>query len=128
MEHAVLEFLSAPFEVFHFIPPFAGSRGGREKCRTVIWAKITSFSHRKVSGRDIQVCCVAPSLVRGVTFCRACSDVVPVDLTHRCCVSIPADKLCDQVSDAILDACLEQDPNSKVACGECVPGEGVLCV
>ena len=43
MEHAVLEFLSAPFEVFHFIPPFAGSRGGREKCRTVIWAKITSF-------------------------------------------------------------------------------------
>ncbi|KAL5479332.1 hypothetical protein EMCRGX_G022842 [Ephydatia muelleri] len=26
------------------------------------------------------------------------------------------DKLCDQVSDAILDACLEQDPNSKVAC------------
>ncbi|KAF6261472.1 S-adenosylmethionine synthase [Scenedesmus sp. NREL 46B-D3] len=26
------------------------------------------------------------------------------------------DKLCDQVSDAILDACLEQDPLSKVAC------------
>ncbi|SAM85835.1 probable SAM2-S-adenosylmethionine synthetase 2 [Ustilago bromivora] len=26
------------------------------------------------------------------------------------------DKICDQVSDAILDACLEQDPNSKVAC------------
>uniref|UniRef100_A0A7S0BKY6 S-adenosylmethionine synthase n=1 Tax=Rhodosorus marinus TaxID=101924 RepID=A0A7S0BKY6_9RHOD len=26
------------------------------------------------------------------------------------------DKLCDQVSDAILDACLEQDPQSKVAC------------
>jgi len=26
------------------------------------------------------------------------------------------DKLCDQVSDAILDACLEQDPYSKVAC------------
>ncbi|CBI17155.3 unnamed protein product, partial [Vitis vinifera] len=25
------------------------------------------------------------------------------------------DKLCDQVSDAILDACLEQDPESKVA-------------
>ncbi len=28
------------------------------------------------------------------------------------------DKLCDQVSDAILDAHLEQDPNAKVACGE----------
>jgi len=26
------------------------------------------------------------------------------------------DKLCDQVSDAVLDACLKQDPNSKVAC------------
>ncbi|KAI8471287.1 MAG: S-adenosylmethionine synthase [Monoraphidium minutum] len=26
------------------------------------------------------------------------------------------DKLCDQVSDAVLDACLEQDPYSKVAC------------
>ncbi len=27
------------------------------------------------------------------------------------------DKLCDQVSDAVLDACLAQDPASKVACG-----------
>ncbi|KAJ1953989.1 methionine adenosyltransferase sam2 [Dispira parvispora] len=26
------------------------------------------------------------------------------------------DKICDQISDAILDACLEQDPLSKVAC------------
>jgi S-adenosylmethionine synthetase len=26
------------------------------------------------------------------------------------------DKLCDQVSDAILDACLANDPYSKVAC------------
>jgi len=26
------------------------------------------------------------------------------------------DKLCDQVSDAVLDACLAQDPNSRVAC------------
>lgn len=26
------------------------------------------------------------------------------------------DKLCDQVSDAVLDACLEQDPTSRVAC------------
>jgi len=29
------------------------------------------------------------------------------------------DKLCDQVSDAILDACLREDPNSKVACETC---------
>ena len=26
------------------------------------------------------------------------------------------DKLCDQVSDAILDACLKDDPQSRVAC------------
>lgn len=26
------------------------------------------------------------------------------------------DKVCDQISDAILDACLEQDPDSRVAC------------
>jgi S-adenosylmethionine synthetase len=26
------------------------------------------------------------------------------------------DKVCDQISDAILDACLEQDPRSRVAC------------
>lgn len=26
------------------------------------------------------------------------------------------DKLCDQVSDAILDACLKEDPKSRVAC------------
>merc|ERR1712031_124679 len=26
------------------------------------------------------------------------------------------DKLCDQTSDAVLDACLKEDPRSKVAC------------
>lgn len=29
------------------------------------------------------------------------------------------DKLCDLVSDAILDAHLAQDPDAKVACGKC---------
>jgi len=29
------------------------------------------------------------------------------------------DKLADQVSDAVLDACLEEDPNSRVACETC---------
>lgn len=29
------------------------------------------------------------------------------------------DKLCDQISDAILDACLADDPDSKVACETC---------
>ncbi|KAK4695562.1 S-adenosylmethionine synthetase, partial [Lecanoromycetidae sp. Uapishka_2] len=29
------------------------------------------------------------------------------------------DKMCDQVSDAVLDACLTDDPSSKVACESC---------
>lgn len=37
------------------------------------------------------------------------------------------DKLCDQVSDAILDALLEQDPNSRVAC-ETVTTTGLVLV
>jgi S-adenosylmethionine synthetase len=28
------------------------------------------------------------------------------------------DKMCDQISDAVLDAHLEQDPYAKVACGK----------
>jgi S-adenosylmethionine synthetase len=35
------------------------------------------------------------------------------------------DKLCDQVSDGVLDACLEQDPMSRVAC-ECATKTGFI--
>ena len=37
------------------------------------------------------------------------------------------DKICDQVSDAILDAMLAQDPQSRVAC-ETVAGKGQILV
>jgi len=36
------------------------------------------------------------------------------------------DKICDQVSDAVLDACLTQDPNAKVACETCTKTGMVL--
>jgi S-adenosylmethionine synthetase len=36
--------------------------------------------------------------------------------TSECVTEGHPDKICDQVSDAVLDACLAQDPNSKVAC------------
>jgi S-adenosylmethionine synthetase len=36
------------------------------------------------------------------------------------------DKICDQVSDAVLDACLEQDPASRVACETAVKTGFVL--
>ena len=37
------------------------------------------------------------------------------------------DKLCDQISDAILDACLAQDPKSRVAC-ECFTTTNLLVI
>lgn len=36
----------------------------------------------------------------------------------QCVISYISDKMCDQISDAILDAHLRQDPDAKVACGE----------
>jgi len=36
--------------------------------------------------------------------------------TSECVTEGHPDKLCDQVSDAVLDACLTIDPNAKVAC------------
>jgi S-adenosylmethionine synthetase len=37
------------------------------------------------------------------------------------------DKIADQISDAILDACLQDDPNSKVAC-ETLVSSGLVVV
>lgn len=37
------------------------------------------------------------------------------------------DKLCDQISDSVLDAMLEQDPDSRVAC-ECLTTTGLVVV
>lgn len=36
------------------------------------------------------------------------------------------DKYADQISDAVLDACLKKDPNSRVACEVMVKGEAVI--
>lgn len=36
------------------------------------------------------------------------------------------DKLCDAISDAVLDACLEQDPLSKVACETCAKSNTIM--
>jgi len=37
------------------------------------------------------------------------------------------DKMCDQISDAVLDACLREDPMSRVACETAVKTGFVLC-
>ena len=36
----------------------------------------------------------------------------------KCSIFVFLDKICDQISDAVLDAHLTQDPDAKVACGE----------
>ena len=36
------------------------------------------------------------------------------------------DKICDQISDAILDACLKSDPNSRVACETLIKNNTVV--
>ena len=36
------------------------------------------------------------------------------------------DKICDQISDAVLDACLHQDKNSRVACEVMVKNNNVI--
>ena len=37
------------------------------------------------------------------------------------------DKMCDQISDAVLDACIAQDPDSRVAC-ETATSTGLILV
>ena len=38
------------------------------------------------------------------------------------------DKICDQISDAVLDAMLANDPQSRVACETCCTTGMVLCM
>jgi S-adenosylmethionine synthetase len=38
------------------------------------------------------------------------------------------DKMCDQISDAVLDACLAQDPYSRVACETAIKTGFVICL
>jgi len=47
--------------------------------------------------------------------------------TAECVTPKHPDKICDRISDAILDACLEQDPNSRVAI-ETMGGHGKIYV
>jgi len=47
--------------------------------------------------------------------------------TAECVTPRHPDKICDRISDAILDACLTEDPMSRVAI-ECLGGHGVITV
>ena len=38
------------------------------------------------------------------------------------------DKICDQISDAVLDALLEQDPDSRVACETVCTTGMIMCM
>jgi len=43
-------------------------------------------------------------------------DIASLMFTSESVTEGHPDKICDQISDAVLDACLEQDPFSRVAC------------
>ena len=47
--------------------------------------------------------------------------------TAECITPKHPDKICDRISDAILDACLEQDPNTRAAI-ETMGGHGIISV
>ena len=47
--------------------------------------------------------------------------------TAECVSPMHPDKICDRISDAILDACLEQDPKSRVAV-ETMGGHGIITI
>ncbi|MCC6563439.1 methionine adenosyltransferase, partial [Candidatus Uhrbacteria bacterium] len=52
---------------------------------------------------------------------------LPSTYTVESVTSGHPDKVCDQISDAILDTCLAQDPMSRVA-AECFGGHGLLVI
>ena len=47
--------------------------------------------------------------------------------TAECITPKHPDKICDRISDAILDACLKQDPNTRAAI-ETMGGHGIITV
>ena len=47
--------------------------------------------------------------------------------TAECITPKHPDKICDRISGAILDACLEQDPNTRAAI-ETMGGHGIISV
>ncbi|XP_001637180.2 S-adenosylmethionine synthase [Nematostella vectensis] len=59
---------------------------------------------------------VVPNLVRNVSGPYSTSDCHNFLFTSESVNEGHSDKMCDQISDAVLDAHLEQDPYAKVAC------------
>jgi len=46
--------------------------------------------------------------------------------TSECVTEGHPDKICDQISDAILDACLREDPDSRVACEVAIKNHNIF--
>uniref|UniRef100_A0A8C6WYU9 S-adenosylmethionine synthase n=1 Tax=Neogobius melanostomus TaxID=47308 RepID=A0A8C6WYU9_9GOBI len=64
-----------------------------------------------------------------VAYCDThnCVTIPALTFTDHCACVFP-DKICDQISDAVLDAHLKQDPDAKVACETvCKTGMVLLC-
>ncbi|KAL2533647.1 S-adenosylmethionine synthase 3 [Abeliophyllum distichum] len=66
------------------------------------------------------------SRIHSYGFLNKDSKWIPSSSPRSLSMKATPDKLCDQVSDAILDACLAQDLDSKVACETCTKTNMVM--
>ncbi|XP_022887851.1 S-adenosylmethionine synthase 3-like [Olea europaea var. sylvestris] len=73
----------------------------------------------------VVLCCTTLLSLQQIAFASA-MDTFP--FTSESVTEGHPDKLCDQISDAILDACLEQDPESKVDCETCTKSNMVTVI
>ena len=83
-------------------PPWCVSRSGARCCLCSSGAALKRMSKKHWNGPSPRALALTSAFV--------CPRRSPRALA-------PADKICDQVSDAVLDACLAVDPYARVACG-----------
>lgn len=86
-----------------------------------------SFRHYAIHFFEMYICVLEYTNVSRVCICAWLGNVIvrKSEISTRSTIMINVfafffflDKMCDQISDAILDAHLQQDPDAKVACGE----------
>ncbi|KAG6764018.1 hypothetical protein POTOM_031471 [Populus tomentosa] len=89
---------------------------------------ISNFSHRAFGFFHVCSLVIGSGYFRGSDSLLLClKDMAETFLfTSESVNEGHPDKLCDQISDAVLDACLAQDPDSKVACETCTKTNMVM--
>lgn len=86
---------------------------------------VNSTSLERTSNESMPPSAVAPNCFSPVASTVPSPSVAPHSRPRRFLFTSESvseghpDKLCDQISDAVLDACLAKDPDAKVACEAC---------